>query len=71
MKTQKKREHVKGAWWVIAYCVVAPVLCAENGINPVYAYAGPAALYYGAAALFALFAAIIAIVGGILGGGGK
>ncbi len=71
MKTQKKREHVKGAWWYIAFTLAFVAWCAETGRNP-----GDIANGIVGAGIFLVmglvfFCAIVAIVGGILGGGGK
>ena len=71
MKTQKKREHVKGAWWQIVGALVFIGWCAETGRNPGDILNG----IFGAGFFLLMgvvfFCAIVAIVGGILGGGGK
>ena len=70
MKPQKKREHVKGAWWYIAAVTAIFFWCAQTGRDPMKIFAAGGALYV-LFAFWCVFCVIVAIVGGILGGGRK
>ena len=71
MKPQKKREHVKGAWWYIAGVIAFVVWCAQTGRDPGAITGGFVGAVFFLLAAWVLFCAIVAIVGGILGGNGK
>ena len=69
MKSQKKREHVKGAWWYIAGTLAFFAWCAETGRDPGAILNGVVGAGFFLCAVWVLFCAIIAIVGGLLGCG--
>ena len=70
MEPQKKREHVKGAWWIIVGVVALVAWCAQTGRNPVGIFAAFSSLFV-LLAFWCVFCVIVAIIGGILGGGRK
>ena len=67
MKPQKKREHVKGAWWYIVGAIAFVAWCAETGHDPgVISAIGGCLLI-----LFWVFSIFLCLFVAILGGGGR
>ncbi|MBO4330142.1 MAG: hypothetical protein IK051_04360 [Rhodocyclaceae bacterium] len=71
MKPQKKREHVKGAWWYIAGCIAFFAWCAETGRDPGAILDGVVGAGFFLCGALVVFCFVVAIIGGILGGNGK
>ena len=70
MKPQKKREHVKGAWWYIAGILAIVAWCAETGRDPgvIFAFG---LVVYSIIGFFMACVVVIALVSGLFGGNGK
>ena len=67
MKPQKKREHVKGAWWYIVGIIALVAWCAETGHDPGVILSVPALLFV----LFWVCSIVFCLVAAILGGNGR
>ena len=63
MKPQKKREHVKGAWWYIAGFIAFFAWCAETGRDPGVFLIAPFALYVVVLLAVVAVALFLAILG--------